>query len=54
LENAGHAAPFEKWLAARQTAVERIVVRVGQTTEGDLTVSRIAVAANLLAELAKE
>ena len=54
-ENAGHAAPFARWLDARQSVVERIVARVGQITEGDeLNVSRVAVAANLLAELAKE
>jgi glutamate dehydrogenase len=54
-ENASHAAPFAKWLDGRRAAVERIVARVGQITEGDeLTVSRVAVAANLLAELARE
>jgi glutamate dehydrogenase len=54
-ENASHPAPFAKWLESRQAAVDRIVARVGQITEGDeLTVSRVAVAANLLAELARE
>jgi glutamate dehydrogenase len=54
-ENASHAVPFAKWLDARHAAIERIVARVRQITEGDeLTVSRVAVAANLLAELAKE
>jgi glutamate dehydrogenase len=54
-ENASHAAPFAKWLDTRRAAIERIVARVRQITEGDeLTVSRVAVAAHLLAELARE
>jgi len=55
LEGGGHAQPFAKWLQARRPAIERALARVAQIAEGEeLSVSRVVVAANLLAELARE
>jgi glutamate dehydrogenase len=49
----GHTGAFAHWLTKRGASIERIVARVRQMTEGEgLTISRVTVAANLLAELA--
>ena len=45
--------PLDSWLAARQEAVERTIERVAALTQDEtLTVSRVTVAANILADLA--
>jgi glutamate dehydrogenase len=56
LSGAGaHGGAFTHWMEKRGASVERIVARVRQMTEGEgLTISRVTVAANLLAELALE
>jgi glutamate dehydrogenase len=41
------------WRAARPEAVERVVAAVQSLTEGEMTVSRLSVAAGLLADLAR-
>jgi len=54
-EAAGHPGAFAHWMEKRGASVERIVARVRQLTEGEgLSISRVTVAANLLAELALE
>ena len=41
------------WRAARQTAVDRVIKSVADLTEGEVTVSRLSVAAGLLSDLAR-
>jgi glutamate dehydrogenase len=52
----GTGAPEERlaiWRAARPEAVERVAAAVQGLTEGEMTVSRLSVAAGLLADLAR-
>ena len=50
----GEDSPFEAWLAMRPEAVEQAIERVAALTDGEaLSVSRVTVAANLLADLAE-
>lgn len=42
------------WATARQAAVERTAAAVAELTQGSLTVSRLSVAAGMLADLARE
>ncbi len=46
-------ARLEAWRAARPDAITRVIDAVQSLTEGDMTVSRLSVAAGLLADLAK-
>jgi glutamate dehydrogenase len=48
------AERIAKWRATRPTAVDRAIESVGDLTKGLLTVSRLSVAAGLLADLARE
>jgi glutamate dehydrogenase len=48
------AERLDAWRATRPQAVERAVAAVGDLTQGTLTVSRLSVAAGLLADLARE
>jgi glutamate dehydrogenase len=41
------------WRAARETAISRATAAVAEVTQGGLTVSRLSVAAGLLADLAR-
>jgi glutamate dehydrogenase len=41
------------WHAARPEAIDRAVAAVQSLTEGEITVSRLSVAAGLLADLAR-
>ena len=41
------------WRAARPAAIDRVIAAVADLTEGELTVSRLSVAAGLLADLAR-
>jgi glutamate dehydrogenase len=51
---AGGAKPLDSWIAARHEAVGRTVQRVTAMTEGEaVTVSRVTVAASLLADLVR-
>jgi glutamate dehydrogenase len=51
---AGGRKPLDSWIAARHEAVARTVERVTAMIEGEaLTVSRVTVAAGLLADLAR-
>jgi len=47
------AARLATWRASRQAAIDRAVRAVAELTEGDITVSRLSVAAGLLADLAR-
>jgi glutamate dehydrogenase len=47
------AARLTAWHAARPAAIDRVTAAVQSLTEGDMTVSRLSVAAGLLADLAK-
>ena len=50
----GQAAPLEIWIGQHQAAVDRVVATNAAMTEGETaTVSRVTVAANLLADLAR-
>jgi len=46
-------ARLEAWRAARPDAITRVIDAVQSLTDGDMTVSRLSVAAGLLADLAK-
>jgi glutamate dehydrogenase len=43
-----------RWKAARPANIERTAAAVAELTQGALTVSRLSVAAGLLADLARE
>jgi glutamate dehydrogenase len=50
----GGRKPLDSWIAARHEAVERTVAKVTAMIEGDaLTVSRVTVAAGVLADLVR-
>jgi glutamate dehydrogenase len=51
--NADVAARLAAWHAARPEAIDRAVAAVQSLTEGEITVSRLSVAAGLLADLAR-
>jgi glutamate dehydrogenase len=47
------AARLEAWRSGRATAIERTAKSVAALTEGEMTISRLSVAAGLLADLAQ-
>ena len=47
------AERLDRWPAERPDAIARIIAAVKGLTEGDMTVSRLSVAAGLLSDLAK-
>jgi glutamate dehydrogenase len=47
------AARLAAWRAARPAAIDRVAAAVGGLTAGAMTVSRLSVAAGLLADLAR-
>jgi glutamate dehydrogenase len=47
------AARLAKWRAGQNAAIDRAIGAVGALTEGELTVSRLSVAAGLLSDLAR-
>ncbi len=48
------AGRLEAWKATQQAGIERTAAAVAELTQGELTVSRLSVAAGLLADLARE
>ena len=44
---------FAAWRQGQPAAIERAIAAVGALTEGELTVSRLSVAAGLLSDLAR-